>query len=1620
MLYFVFYYFNNNIIIFNMDNNANKEVVINQTKINEVINSIAAASAVIKNTSSNLLKLVQDKNIEAIVKAEKNFKRLAPMMTSYTQIMSSVISSITKDMPEGKSLNEALGRLEEKDKQSGKVTVTYTVIDAVKEVQKFIDSTVDSVKKISESDFGFKTMNKVRRNINVMKTMITGIMQELISSFAEIANGPAVKDIIKVMVKQPDSEMIEFSDKSAIDDKTELKDIIQNTYKESGQLGLVDVFTQTFNLLGAVAAMDPPNFITLQLKIIKLTRALKLTFNTLISFLTEYATEDVLEVIKTMSEVIGGKSSSDNNNDGHDGLMKLTNKLNFLLENLLKLNYNSKTSKKVDESILNIKKTIENILSLIQDKNINEVIANSSFSNKLTKFSSNIETIREIFTSVRTIALESIVITIFGKFIVSAINVVVNFITALDKLKDKEIDDNIVNTLDKLKDVIDSFKKLTLSIIVLGLASIVAATALIPIFIFIYLLSLFLTGLSFAFKLIDKASAKINDSVKNIRNIFVGLMFIGVAILLFAVATPIITKALTGYVLPFIFILGLSIFLLWFLSWVINKITVRARKEVMDIAINMLVITGVLLVIAAFVLILAGIGLLIDEMDAGLHACILLLVVGIILLGIIGLIKIIERANLRKAIDDILPLFLVVALLASIGLLILFFAFIGKQLSDPITQEYIIGGIAGITVTIFGIIGLAKIISSIKGDLTKAMATVTLLLAVLGLLVAVGISILIFAFIGKQLQEDGTFMAVITALGYIIGLTAILVGLAWGLSFAAPYLTLTIAVVPVLLITLGVLIGSALLVLALAAIGKKYEEIEAGTYVGKAIGTMALIAAELGLLGLEMLIAGPLCLVLTAALVPMVIALALMIPLAKTIESLTDIGIRLFEKESISKTSYVIGVVATVGAELGLLGLELAVLAAGCVAVSLFIGPILSAISSISAAAEKLEKLSESKIDLSTISENITSVKSFFGTYKTMINSFSLADILFINNKAERVSGTIKYMVKSVYNIATTLNEIKTVSIDTTGILDTVGKVFGFIEQLNTKIDTILTDDEKGGNFVSRWFARRKEKDKHKAAIDKMNRVEQMVLKVQTIADTISSIKKFKLSDEDKTTIVGTVQNIFEFIDSLNAEINELLTPKEDELLLQILAAAEEKSVDTLRVEKLNSVDQVVSSIKNITDSLQSIQRITLNTSKIQANIKFIFETIDDIAEKLRATLMDPNIGKKIDELFAQEVKYYIKHNGGLFKKDWYEPVYGDSKAVEALNNVDKVVSVLGNVIGTIKGLSEIKLTPDVKATINKNIESVFKFMDNIAVKISDLLNPTKTAIARLPEMSDMDYQAALALADEEYNKKVKVKDALTGDSLKTFGEHSDSISKVVGTLSTVTETISKIKDFKLKDGDIGRIHDNITILFNAVDFIVVGVETKMKEVKDISNIAGELDILTTGLENMNASFENIGSTDTKAFKTNLTNFGEFIGTVNKVNVEKVEKTTKLFEKMSELTANMKGDFNKVAETLTEKLIPVLEDLKTIMVDVPEKLDKGFSNTSASIAAANQPPTTRGYMAQVKREEPNISEKEAERKAVERMNEKAQADSNGIAAKLDELIALFKGMGGDTAVVRTV
>ena len=113
-------------------------------------------------------------------------------------------------------------------------------------------------------------------------------------------------------------------------------------------------------------------------------------------------------------------------------------------------------------------------------------------------------------------------------------------------------------------------------------------------------------------------------------------------------------------------------------------------------------------------------------------------------------------------------------------------------------------------------------------------------------------------------------------------------------------------------------------------------------------------------------------------------------------------------------------------------------------------------------------------------------------------------------------------------------------------------------------------------------------------------------------------------------------------------------------------------------------------------------------------------------------------------------------------------------------------------------------------------------------------------------------------------------------------------------------------------------------------------------------------------------------------------------------------------------------DFDKLAESLSDKLLPVLTEIKNVMSTVPEKLDIGFQSTAASIGATNAAPTKENYEAQIKRENPNLSKEDVDLIVRSRLNERAKADANGVAAKIDELMSLLKGFSGSNVVVKTI
>ena len=85
-----------------------------------------------------------------------------------------------------------------------------------------------------------------------------------------------------------------------------------------------------------------------------------------------------------------------------------------------------------------------------------------------------------------------------------------------------------------------------------------------------------------------------------------------------------------------------------------------------------------------------------------------------------------------------------------------------------------------------------------------------------------------------------------------------------------------------------------------------------------------------------------------------------------------------------------------------------------------------------------------------------------------------------------------------------------------------------------------------------------------------------------------------------------------------------------------------------------------------------------------------------------------------------------------------------------------------------------------------------------------------------------------------------------------------------------------------------------------------------------------------------------------------------------------------------------------------------LEELKKIMAQVPEAVEKSSANISASVAANNNNQLSNSEnIAQIQRENPNISEPEAVQKALQRTQQQAAKQAGSVSAKLDKLISML-------------
>lgn len=460
----------------------------------------------------------------------------------------------------------------------------------------------------------------------------------------------------------------------------------------------------------------------------------------------------------------------------------------------------------------------------------------------------------------------------------------------------------------------------------------------------------------------------------------------------------------------------------------------------------------------------------------------------------------------------------------------------------------------------------------------------------------------------------------------------------------------------------------------------------------------------------------------------------------------------------------------------------------------------------------------------------------------------------------------------------------------------------------------------------------------------------------------------------------GKIDQIFDVVKYLRTKLNEEIGNKK-----------------TWRKDKktLRQVDKTVKEISDIAEKLNYIQTIELNEVAITGNVTNIFNLISKIDKMMEQfnsrEIINPdaeNTNKLISFKERRQNKRRIRQNKKILSK------------------IDKVINRIDNIADSLISISEFTLDETIKSQIISNIDHIFDCIDMVNNRIKTLnnVNVTDSSTDQIKNISELREERRLA----RKNKKVA----------KQNKKQMTKIGHIMDSLAGMIDALESIRDFEWKISE-KDLTDKIGLIFTSIDSVNTAINTRINEAPDKTSV-DKLQPVIDYISSFSEGTKTLADINSENLSKNIDNYVRFIDKVNTVDVKKLETSANMFKQMAKFSNSIKGDFEKLAESLGEKLVPVLENLREIMQEIPDKIETSSQNVSASVAATAAPATKENITAQVNRENKNLTTEEVDKIVAARMNEKAKADANGLASKIDELISLFKGYSGEYAVVQTV
>ena len=199
-------------------------------------------------------------------------------------------------------------------------------------------------------------------------------------------------------------------------------------------------------------------------------------------------------------------------------------------------------------------------------------------------------------------------------------------------------------------------------------------------------------------------------------------------------------------------------------------------------------------------------------------------------------------------------------------------------------------------------------------------------------------------------------------------------------------------------------------------------------------------------------------------------------------------------------------------------------------------------------------------------------------------------------------------------------------------------------------------------------------------------------------------------------------------------------------------------------------------------------------------------------------------------------------------------------------------------------------------------------------------------------------------------------------------------LSRILSTIqivSKIADALNSIVNIGVKETDISK---SITSIFNLADVVELKLKGKKldnktrweyveiakyyitlfgainKASKEIAQVSTDLDGQLKSVENILKVIKTPVSKDALSTHERLiNNYIKFLDKVDRVDIENLKTTERLFENMAKFSESINGNFQGLADALNEKITPLLEELKDLLKEVKPSIEQASKDTQASI-----------------------------------------------------------------------